>query len=169
MRNWRVTVGPAERLWTPCQVRLMTSTPETPARGQAPAGALGRRLEHAGWAFETSVLERVLERDPDNMEVLAALAETYTRMRRYRRGLELDKRLVAHDPRDPLFRYNLACSFSLTGDLDAAVESLRVAFELGYRDFEHLRHDADLRRLRRDGRYEAVRQRMDQLGRQAGD
>src|SRR5262249_51361236 len=135
---------------------------------RGPSGGLGRRLEHAGWTFETGVLERVLEREPDNVQVLSALAETYTRMRRYRRGLELDRRLVAHDPLDPLFRYNLGCSLSLTGDLAAAAEALLAAFALGYRDFEHLRNDPDLRRLRRDPLYATVARRIEQLTQQDG-
>jgi len=136
------------------------------ARGSG--GSLGRRLEHAAWNFETGVLERLLEREPDNVEVLAALAETYTRLRRYRRGLELDRRLVDHDPREPLFRYNLACSLSLTGDLRAAADALLVAFDLGYTDFDHLRRDPDLRRLRRDECFEPVRLRMEALARRDG-
>ncbi len=146
----------------------MTTSPETPARGPAQGGSVGRRLEHAGWSFETGILERLLEQQPDNVEVLAALAESYTRLRRYRRGLELDKKLVAHDPADPLFRYNLACSFALTGDLDGAAAALLAAFELGYRDFDHLSRDPDLRRLRRDARFGAVARRMQQIAAQGG-
>jgi Flp pilus assembly protein TadD len=146
----------------------MTSTPENPAPRPASSATLGRRLERAGWAFETGILEQLLEREPDNLAVLVALAESCTRMRRYRRGLELDRQLVARDPNDPVFRYNLACSLSLTGDLPGARDALLAAFALGYRDFAHLRDDPDLRRLRRDPRWETVAERMLELAREDG-
>ncbi len=115
-------------------------------------------MQHAALTFETGVLEQVLLREPDNLEVLASLAEACTRLRRYRRGLELDRRLVARDPGEPLFRYNLACSLSLTGDLQAACDELLLAIDCGYRDFAHMERDPDLRRLRGDPRFHRVRE-----------
>jgi Flp pilus assembly protein TadD len=123
-------------------------------------GRLGRRLQHAALAFETGVLEEVLRREPDNVEVLAALAEACTRLRRYRRGLELDRCLVARDPEEPLFRYNLACSLALTGDVSGACDELVAAIDRGYRDFAHMERDPDLRRLRQDAAWDRVRQRV---------
>lgn len=144
-------------------------TPATPQPAPRPAlpGLLARRLEQAGLAFESGVLERVIERDPDDVEALAALAEACTRLRRYRRGLELDRRLVAHAPEQPLFRYNLACSLSLTGQLRAAADELLAAIDCGYRDFAHLERDPDLRRLRADPEFARVRERI--TGLPAGD
>jgi Flp pilus assembly protein TadD len=141
----------------------MTGTPPAPAR-PSPQGLLARRLQHAALAFETGVLEQLLAREPDNVEVLAALAEACTRMRRYRRGLELDRQLVALDPDEPLFRYNLACSLALTGELDAACAELLAAIDRGYRDFAHMERDPDLRRLRRDAGWQRVRERVARLG-----
>jgi predicted Zn-dependent protease len=127
----------------------------------------GRRLERAGLAFETGILEELHARQPDDIALVAALAEACTRLRRYRRGLELDRRLVEHDPADPGFRYNLACSCSLTGDLPAAASELLAALALGYRDFAHLLRDADLRRVRGDAVFAPVRERMEQLQRKS--
>jgi len=148
------------RLATP----FMTSTPPAPSRRPPPTGILARRLQHAALAFETGVLEQVLAREPDNVEVLAALAEACTRLRRYRRGLELDRLLVQRDPDEPLFRYNLACSLALTGELDAACAELLGAIDRGYRDFAHMERDPDLRRLRRDPAWQRVRERVARLG-----
>jgi hypothetical protein len=132
-----------------------------------PPAAVQRRLDRAALAFEAGVLEELHARQPDDIALLAALAEACTRLRRYRKGLLLDRQLVEHDPRDPIFRYNLACSCSLTGDLPGASAELLTAFELGYRDFEHLLRDPDLRRLRADARFEAVRARMAALAGEA--
>jgi len=122
-------------------------------------------LQRAGLAFETGILEELHERLPDDVELLAQLAEACTRLRRYRRGLELDRCLVQRDPVNPEFRYNLACSCSLTGDLTAAATELLMSLQLGYRDFVHLMRDPDLRRLRRDAAFEPVRTVMEQLQR----
>ncbi|HEX5009302.1 MAG TPA: hypothetical protein VFY71_02785 [Planctomycetota bacterium] len=143
---------------------FMTSNPPAPSQRPPPTGLLARRLQHAALAFETGVLEQVLAREPDNVEVLAALAEACTRLRRYRRGLELDRLLVQRDPDEPLFRYNLACSLALTGELDAACAELLGAIDRGYRDFAHMERDPDLRRLRRDPCWQRVRDRVARLG-----
>jgi Flp pilus assembly protein TadD len=132
--------------------------------GSSPAG---RRLHRAGLAFDTGILEELHERSPDDIAVVAELAEACTRLRRYRRGLALDRRLVEHDPADPTFRYNLACSCSLTGDLPGAADELLRSLELGYRDFAHLLRDPDLRRVRRDAAFEPVRVRLEQLQRKS--
>ena len=129
------------------------------------ASAAGRRLQRAGLAFETGILEELHARRPDDIALLAALAEACTRLRRYRRGLQLDRQLAQHDPADPVIRFNLACSCSLTGDLPAAAAELLMALQLGYRDFAHLLRDADLRRLRQSSAFEPVRARIEQLQR----
>ena len=134
---------------------------------RVPPGTASRRLEQAGWEFESGVLEQLLERDPQNVELMAALAEAYTRARRYRKGLELDRRLVACSPGEPLFHYNLACSLSLTGDLESAADALVAAIDLGYRDFAHMERDSDLRRLRKDVQWVRVRERVHRA--RAGD
>ena len=137
----------------------MTPDPEITAPPVRP-GRLSRRMQHAALAFETGVLEEVLLREPENLEVLAALAEACTRLRRYRRGLELDRCLVARDPDEPLFRYNLACSLALTGDAGQACDELVAAIDRGYRDFAHMERDPDLRRARVHAEWRRVRERV---------
>ncbi len=124
--------------------------------------SLTRKSRRAGLRFETGILEKLVEREPDNLDYLAALGEAYTRLRRYRAGLVVDQELVNRAPDDPIHRYNLACSQSLVGDLDASATSLIKSFELGYRDFDHLRRDPDLRRLRDDLRFALVQEHFEQ-------
>ena len=138
----------------------MSSSPNPP---RCRRRSLGRRIEQAGLAFDTAILECCLRRQPDDSAVLAELAEACTRLRRYRRGLQLDRRLVRRHPRDPVARYNLACSLSLTGDLLGAARELQAAVRLGYRDLEHLLRDPDLRRLRRDPSFAPLREQLELL------
>jgi len=51
-------------------------------------------------------------------------------------------------PNDHIFEYNAACSASLRGDLDKALQLLVLATEHGYRNVQQLKRDADLENVR---------------------
>ena len=51
-------------------------------------------------------------------------------------------------PTDPTFAYNLACALARQGKTDAALDMLREAVALGFRNANHIRQDADLISLR---------------------
>jgi hypothetical protein len=61
----------------------------------------------------------------------------------------VDEQLSRLEPRNPLVFYNLACSYSLIGEVDLAATALDKALALGYRDFKWLAKDPDLRTLRK--------------------
>ena len=63
-------------------------------------------------------------------------------------------------PGEPTFHYNLACSYSLLGELDAAFGALDRAIELGYDEVDHLRRDPDLENLRGDRRYHQILRKL---------
>lgn len=44
--------------------------------------------------------------------------------------------------------YNFACVFSIFNETDSAIQYLRKAFELGYRDTTHIMHDEDLNNIK---------------------
>ncbi|MCK6439366.1 MAG: hypothetical protein L6Q71_04110, partial [Planctomycetes bacterium] len=106
--------------------------------------------------FEIAWYEALLEQTPDNLIAMEQLAHAYTAAGRYKDGLAMDKKLVAAMPEAPLVHYNLACSLSLTGDLDGAIDELLVAIKLGYEDFDHLMQDDDLEAARNHVRFEEV-------------
>jgi len=103
--------------------------------------------------FEIEFLEGVVQRKPDYFEALNVLAYHYTARGRYQEGLAADRRLAALRPDDPGVLYNLACSLSLTGNLDEAFPVLERAASRGYRDFDAILEDSDLDALRRDPRF----------------
>ncbi len=113
--------------------------------------------------WEIEFFEGVVEASPDCCEALKALADLYTRAGRYRDGLELDLKLAELLPDDALVHYNLACSHSLTGALDAAVAALSRAVELGYLELDWMEQDSDLDNIRHDDRYHAVAQRIREI------
>ncbi len=106
--------------------------------------------------FEIEFYEKLLENNPDEISTLIPLGDVYTQRGLYEKGLAIDKRLVNLRPKEPVFYYNLACSFSLLGKKKEAIQAIKRAFELGYRDFEQIKLDGDLDNIRYDNRFRAL-------------
>lgn len=106
--------------------------------------------------FEISFFEGLVKRNPNFVDALIPLAEAYTKKGLYRKGLVIDKRLARLRKYDPVVHYNLACSLALVGEKDEAFLTLGRAVQLGYRDWEHLKRDPDLKSLQDDPRFEAL-------------
>ena len=94
--------------------------------------------------------------DPDYVDALQLLGDHYTQRGRYADGLKVDEHLSHLEQGNPLVFYNLACSYSLTGQFDRAVSALQKAIQLGYRDFKWLARDPDLRQLRQQPIYRDI-------------
>lgn len=104
-------------------------------------------LKEVDHEFEIQFFEDVLKRDPKETSVVELLANLYTRVGRVDDGLKMDRRLVRLRPESPVAHYNLACSLSLKNRKAEAIRSLRTAIEKGYRDWNWLMEDTDLRNL----------------------
>ncbi len=107
-------------------------------------------------AFELSFLEKVSERLPEDVEILQALADLYTKTGKFQEGLDIDVKLSHQLPNDDLVWYNLGCSYSLTNQPDLAFEALTRAVELGYADYDWMKSDSDLNNLHADPRFESL-------------
>lgn len=103
--------------------------------------------------WEIGFFKSIVDASPNYVEALAHLGHLYTRRGDYHRGLEIDKHLVRLRPDDPTVYYNLACSLSLTGQLDAALVQLQKAIERGYTDYSYMFDDEDLESVRNDPRF----------------
>jgi tetratricopeptide (TPR) repeat protein len=106
--------------------------------------------------FEVGFFRRALEHNPENVDILVFLGDAFSKRGMVTDGLEIDKRLVRICHEEPTFYYNLACSYSLLGDLEPAFDALQKAVQLGYQNFEHLQKDSDLDNLRQDRRFSAL-------------
>jgi tetratricopeptide (TPR) repeat protein len=118
------------------------------------------RQELRNLDLEILFLEGILRRDPAYVDALQILGDNYTRRGHYAEGLEIDKRLSQLRPDDAVVHYNLACSHSLTNQIEAALESLQAAIKLGYRDFKSMDKDPDLKNLRQHAEYKKIRAKM---------
>jgi tetratricopeptide (TPR) repeat protein len=112
---------------------------------------------------EIGFIEGVVKRDPGYVEALQILGDDYTRRGKFLAGLKVDEQLAQLRPSDPMVLYNLACSYSLTGDFKHAVKTLEKALESGYRDFKWLAKDPDLKELRANPLFKGVRAKIQKL------
>lgn len=121
------------------------------------------RLEMRDLDVEISFLEGIVRRDSDYVEALQILGDAYTRRGEFSEGLKVDEQLARLRPDDALVHYNLACSYSLTEQIEPAGVSLERALELGYRDFKWIVTDPDLRNLRAHTSYRKIRAKLREL------
>jgi tetratricopeptide (TPR) repeat protein len=103
--------------------------------------------------FEIDFFEALIKDKPDFVDALIPLGDCYTKKGLYEKGLYIDLRLTKLLPQDPVVHYNLACSYSLLGIIDEAIQSLENAIKLGYNDFEYIDKDKDLENVKNDDRY----------------
>jgi tetratricopeptide (TPR) repeat protein len=120
--------------------------------------SLKQLAEQSQLDFELEFFGGILERHADYVDVLRVMGNNLTLKGRTKDGLEIDRRLVRLRPQDALAHYNLACSYALTRRTEAALQALRRAVELGYRDFRYMRQDHDLDAIRNDPRYRQLLQ-----------
>ena len=113
-------------------------------------------------------MEGIVRRDPTYVDALQLLGDDYTQRGRFPEGLQVDERLASLEPKNSLVFYNLACSYSLTGQFDRAVAALEKALSLGYRDFAWLAKDPDLKKLRAQPAYRALKEKIQRLKKKAG-
>jgi tetratricopeptide (TPR) repeat protein len=79
----------------------------------------------------------------DNIQRVFAL----TRLGRQEEAIAFSNKILALEKTNSQY-YNRACMFSLMGKKTEALENLRMAFELGFNDFEHIKIDDDLNNIR---------------------
>ena len=110
--------------------------------------------------FEFNFYKSLYEKLPNDKRVIALLAELYTRNGFYDAGLELDRKLVAMDSNDSIARYNLACSLALMSELNEALECLKEAIRLGFKELKWILEDPDLANLRETEAFLAYKHKL---------
>jgi adenylate cyclase len=70
--------------------------------------------------------------------------------------LKWTRRALAADPEDSGVLYNVACSFSLMGKTEEALQCLERAVDCGFGHKSWLEHDSDFDPLRSDPRFQAL-------------
>jgi tetratricopeptide (TPR) repeat protein len=99
---------------------------------------------------EKKFYERLIKINPNFIEVLFQLSHIYVKLKNYKKALKIDKKIADIMPFDPISYYNLACDYSLLGDIKNSFKNLRIALILGFKDKNYIKKDPDLRNLRND-------------------
>jgi tetratricopeptide (TPR) repeat protein len=147
-----VSLTASDEIVTRCARNIMPKT--TPVRKKL------NRLEKRELDIEIGFLEGLIRRDPGYIDALQILGDDYTKRGKFTLGLKIDQRLSVLRPNDSLVHYNLACSYSLTGQQEEAAEAIKQALECGYRDFKWLTEDPDLADLRAHPSYSGIRSKI---------
>ena len=99
--------------------------------------------------FEIRFYKQLIQVAPNFVEALSCLGELYTKKGYFKEGLEVDLRLKELKPYDPVVYYNLACSYSILGEIDKSLTCLKHAVFLGYQDISCINKDKDLANVRK--------------------
>jgi tetratricopeptide (TPR) repeat protein len=130
-----------------------------PEKSSAKSKKLTRR-EIRDLDIKISFLEGIVRRAPQYIDALQILGDHYTQRGKFEQSLEIDRQLSRLEPGNPLVFYNLACSYSLNGELNRAAVALQKALNLGYCDFKWLAKDPDLRLLRKHPLYRPIQDKI---------
>ena len=114
------------------------------------------RANHRELDVKIGFMEGLVRRDPNYVDALQLLGDHYTQRGRFAEGLNVDERLAALEPANPVVFYNLACSYSLTDQFARAALALGKALDLGYQDFAWLIRDPDLKKFRQQPAYREI-------------
>jgi len=102
------------------------------------------------------VLENQVMKVPEDARARSLLARLYAEINRPDDAIREMQFAVTLRPNDPTLHYNCACTFTALDRKTDAIESLRKAWEAGYRDAIWVRRDPDLEPLHGDPEFERL-------------
>jgi serine/threonine protein kinase/TolB-like protein/Tfp pilus assembly protein PilF len=139
----------------PDEIRALQLLPQIYTRlGRESAAAAANRQR-------VEVVERRLEFNPDDVPMLLDGAAALAALGERQRSLEWASRILDKASDDALVLYNLACLYSLAGEVTSALEALEKSYESGLADPEWMRQDSDLDNIRKHARYKELVKRME--------
>jgi TolB-like protein/Tfp pilus assembly protein PilF len=134
----------------PDEIRALQLLPQIYTRlGRDGAAATANRQR-------VEVVERRLEFDPDDVPMLLDGASALAALGERQRSLDWASRVLDKAGDDALVLYNLACLYSLAGEVTSALEALERSYSAGLADPEWMRQDSDLDNIRDHKRYKEL-------------
>ncbi|SEM71953.1 TPR repeat-containing protein [Syntrophus gentianae] len=97
-----------------------------------------------------------IEKAPDYADAYSNRGVAYMQQRKFNKALEDLKKAKELKADSPSIRYNLACLYSLKGDVDFGLDELDASLTNGFSDYESLRKDPDLNNLRKHPEFKKV-------------
>ncbi len=107
-------------------------------------------------------VEARLRLNPDDGRALYMGANGLVALGEREKGLEWARQALELDPADPMLLYNVACIYSLAGQVENAIDCLERSVRNGLTEKRWLVHDSNLDPLRQHPRYHDLLKYMDQ-------
>lgn len=114
---------------------------------------LQKIIERAVLFYPTYLLHH-----PDDSRAHQFYAFTLKRLGRLEEAKKEMHKGIEQNPNDPIINYNAACFYTLIDDKTAAIENLKKAIEIGFENYEYIKHDPDLRGLHKEPDFIALMQ-----------
>jgi TolB-like protein/cytochrome c-type biogenesis protein CcmH/NrfG len=122
---------------------------------------IGRAEQHAEVARRAmQAIDRQLAIDPRDGRALQLGATSAARLGLRDKTRDLAGRALKARPDAFATYYNVACAYSILGDIDDALEMLDHAVQHGRGNLEWIEHDPDFDNLRSDSRFDAILDRI---------
>jgi len=120
------------------------------------------RLADAQASYRRSlqIIDKHLELHPDDARALYLGAGALCQLGERAKSEEWLARARRMEPDDPGVLYNVACGYSILGNVEPAIECLEQAVTLGFAFKEWIQHDSDLDALRSHPRFQALLTRL---------
>lgn len=120
-------------------------------------GALGKKDALQNYLHrEIAVYEAHLKKVPEDARARVLLAGTYAQQGRFEEAKREADMAIVLRPDDSMVLYNTACTFCAMNNVDDALNALRKAWEVGYRDPAWIRQDPDLAILHGNPEFERL-------------
>ena len=106
------------------------------------------------------ILEKHVDLHPDDLRSRSIWACSRTEMGEYEAALTIADELLALDPREPNVLFNLACTYSMCGRAEKALDLLDMAIIAGFSDKDWAKSDPELDPIRDADRFHDLLDRM---------
>jgi len=118
---------------------------------------LDRKAEaDAAYRRGLRVAEDHLQLYPDDTRALCLGATAWCQIGERARALDWARKALGLDPDEATTLYNVACVYSLLGQIEEAIDTLTGAVEKGYTHKEWIENDADFKSLHGHPRFQAL-------------
>jgi adenylate cyclase len=108
------------------------------------------------YAEAVASLQKAEKLGPDQADTYGFLGRAQRAARQPADAVRNLERAIALSPRDPLTRFDLACSYAQLDQKDKALQALAQAFEAGYWRGKQVRDEEDWQALRDDPRFQEI-------------
>lgn len=125
--------------------------------GASVLAGLGRKAEaEAAYRRGLEVADNHLQLYSDDARAFCLGAVAWCQLGEQSRALDWARRALAMDPDEPMTLYNVACVYSLLGQIEEAIDTLNRAVAKGFTHKAWIENDADFKPLHGDPRFRAL-------------